>query len=230
MLKFTILLVFAAAACVAADEELTVKGGLKDVEETEWPEIQQKLVEAVTQLEAENQAKGAEVKRLISARKQTVSGTKYHVVVEIKTIEGITNCTSEIWEKPWEHFRQTKIICEGEPRVVERHDVGIEMRVLGGFSDVSPSNYPQIEKHVTESLVQLGTQNHAPKFQFVRIKSAQSQVVAGTNYRINAEFTLDSVPKDCWLNLFVQPWTGIRETEFECDGHPKYTVKKEGTA
>lgn len=100
----------------------------------------------------------------------------------------------------------------------------------GGFRDIDEDELNQIRPLLHDSLHELKGQPNGAELDLVRIDSARVQVVAGKRYSILAEFQnpSDKSSTNCKVVLWHQPWSGYRETQFECDNANKYKVIKQG--
>lgn len=100
----------------------------------------------------------------------------------------------------------------------------------GGFRDIDEDELNQIKPLLHDSLHELKGQPNGAELNLVRIDSARVQVVAGKRYNILAEFEnpSDKSSTNCKVVLWHQPWSGYRETQFECDNANKYKVVKQG--
>lgn len=88
---------------------------------------------------------------------------------------------------------------------------------LGGRKDVDESKWSILLNHIRNS--DLTTDDGRQPATIVRINSAQSQIVAGTRYYINAKFTFSNgEEKDCDLELFEQSLQQGFKVELKCDG------------
>lgn len=85
-------------------------GGISEVAPEHWNDASALLDESLVQL---NQEKNTQYKvvRVTKVRKQTVAGPKYYITAEFTSSGPTEICEIEIWEKPWEDFRQTDVTC-----------------------------------------------------------------------------------------------------------------------
>lgn len=114
------------------------------------------------------------------------------------------------------------IICH-EQFVINGH-------VVGGHREIDENELHTITPLLNESLDQLKGQSDGAELHLVRIISASVQIVAGKKYNIRAEFENPKSQErtSCKVSLWHQPWSGYRETKFECDNANKYNVIKKG--
>lgn len=100
----------------------------------------------------------------------------------------------------------------------------------GEFRDIDADELNQITPLLHDSLHQLKNQPNGAELNLVRIDSVRAQIVSGKRYNILAEFEnpSDKSSTNCKVVLWHQPWSGYRETQFECDNANKYKVIKQG--
>lgn len=110
------------------------------------------------------------------------------------------------------------------------HASVINGNVVGGAREIDENELHTITPLLSESLDQLKGQSDGAELNLVRIISASVQVVAGKKYNIRAEFENphSQTRTSCKVSLWHQPWSGYRETKFECDDANKYKVIKKG--
>lgn len=92
-----------------------IPGGLTDITPNELPEIHTKMTEVFTLLGSQREDFKYRIKRVISGKKQVVSGYRYYVEVEAyDEANELKNCKADIWEKTWEHFLQAEMCCDNK--------------------------------------------------------------------------------------------------------------------
>lgn len=102
--------------------------------------------------------------------------------------------------------------------------------LVGAPREIDENELNKVRPLLTDSLDQLKGQADGAELNLVRIISANVQVVAGKKYTIRAEFEnpTNQQKTDCKVSLWHQPWSGYRETKFECDDANKYNVIRKG--
>lgn len=109
------------------------------------------------------------------------------------------------------------------------HASVINSDLVGKSREINEKELHEITPLLNKSLNQLKSQSNGVELNLVRIITANVQVVAGKKYNIRAEF---ENPKNqtktiCKVSLWHQPWSGSRESRFECDDSTKFnTIQK----
>lgn len=100
--------------------------------------------------------------------------------------------------------------------------------LVGGHREADEDDLAAARPLLLDSLDQLKGQQDGTELRLVKISRATVQVVAGKLYTIHTELASpdDSVKKTCKVTIWYQPWSGFRETKFECDDATKYKVTK----
>ncbi len=96
---------------------------------------------------------------------------------------------------------------------------GDEKQIPGGYSPADV-NDPKVKEIAAFATVALSSSQNAGKLKLTRIIKAETQVVAGTNYRLTLRLvSSSSYPRTliCLVVVFDQPWTNTRKvTESSC--------------
>lgn len=88
---------------------------------------------------------------------------------------------------------------------------GTEAQLVGGFHsiDAKSAEVMAIANFATSTIGQ--SMNDEKGMKLIKIVSAESQVVAGTNYKLELELQGSSGRLSCEALVFDQPWTNTRE-------------------
>lgn len=197
-------------------------------------------------LKLKGQADGTELKlkRVISTQKQVVAGYKYTVVGEFTNAAAteVHNCTVSIWERPWiPNSRETNFDCGENKKFKVTQQAQLKRRspadeatppCVGCPIATDPTEATNIVKLVNEEMVKLNAQETGVSLALTKVVSSTQQVVAGTKYVINAEFSNKGATEvfKCIITIWDRPWLpNGRETTFECDQNQKFTLNKQRT-
>jgi len=150
--------------------------------------------------------------RIRKAWKQVVSGTNYKLILELlNTYTGqVLQCEAIVFDQPWTNTLQLTSFTFFQKR--ERREVP------GGYviRNVNDADVKEMARFAASII----THNSHPHLALIKILKAESQVVAGMNYRMALLFA--SGPHSQYLLLcdvivFDQPWTNTRKlTEKKC--------------
>ncbi|XP_044264054.1 uncharacterized protein LOC123010928 [Tribolium madens] len=221
--------------------------------------IQQYVKEGINGFNANYNNNNNKVKpvEVISATTQVVAGTLYKITVKISEsdcskndnkdldecniLEGASpkTCELEVWDKPWENFRQFTIKCEGDEQKIKfqtNPKNRAKRQAPGGQIPVTKDN-EYVVKYLEAALSQLDANSpHENKFKVHEFLSATSQTVSGHIYRIKTKVVLsdckksvstersqcgtlqDAKPKTCKFEVFEQTWVpNSRRIKTDCD-------------
>lgn len=89
----------------------SVIGGPVDVEPDTLQELSKNITDSFGQLGASDASKQLTLKEVYGAQRKIVAGILYTVWAKVETNEGVKNCSIEVWEKPWIHFRRVTVNC-----------------------------------------------------------------------------------------------------------------------
>lgn len=128
------------------------------------------------------------------------------------------------------HIQLAKMLLKYSILAIICHVYVINGDIVGGAREIDENELNKVRPLLSESLNQLKGQADGTELNLVRIISADVQVVAGKKYNIRAEFENPNTQAktNCKVSLWHQPWSGFRETKFECDDANKYKVTKKG--
>lgn len=150
--------------------------------------------------------------RIVKAWKQVVAGTNYKLILELfnKYTGKVMRCQVIVFDQPWTNTLElTSSSCSSKR---ERR------QVPGGYMPRNV-NDPDV-KEMAKFASTIITANTHPHLALIKILKAESQVVAGTNYRMTLLFA--SGPHSrylllCGVIVFDQSWTNTRKlTESKC--------------
>jgi hypothetical protein len=150
--------------------------------------------------------------RIVRAWKQVVAGTNYKLILELlnKYTGKVVGCQAIVFDQPWTNTLElTSSSCF--PKRERRN-------VPGGYvtRNVNDPDVKEMAKFASSII----TANTHPRIALIRILKAESQVVAGTNYRMTLLFASGPYSRyllRCGVIVFDQPWTNTRElTESKC--------------
>lgn len=86
-------------------------GGPVDVEPDTLDELSKNITDSFGQLGASDASKQLKLKEVYGAQRKVVAGILYTVRAKVETNTGVKNCSIEVWEKPWIHFRRVTVNC-----------------------------------------------------------------------------------------------------------------------
>ncbi|XP_068086039.1 uncharacterized protein [Anabrus simplex] len=183
-----------------------------------------------------------------SAEQQVVAGTNTRIVIEVglgdclksatadsegcslQDGESTRECTVVVWDQPWTNtHRVTSVEC------ADRRKRDTEGALVGGYRSIDVNSEAALNASKTALLHLDGLSTSPNRMVVVSIKSAEQQVVAGTNTRIVIEVGLGDCLKsatadsegcslqdgestrECTVVVWDQPWTNThRVTSVEC--------------
>lgn len=97
-------------------------GGPVDVEPDTLNELSKNITDSFGQLGASDASKQLKLKEVYGAQRKIVAGILYTVRAKVETNEGVKNCSIEVWEKPWIHFRRVTVNCGNGQKFEVIHD------------------------------------------------------------------------------------------------------------
>lgn len=97
-------------------------GGPVDVEPDTLDELSKNITDSFGQLGASDASKQLKLKEVYGAQRKVVAGILYTVRAKVETNEGVKNCSIEVWEKPWIHFRRVTVNCGNGQKFEVIHD------------------------------------------------------------------------------------------------------------
>ena len=164
--------------------------------------------------------------KLVKAETQVVAGTNYKLTMEMSgaTAAGNRLCEAVVFNQPWtgtiklirsecspigDATRKTRQPSDAETAAVAPAE---PPRTVGGYSpaDVKSDEVIQMADFATEIL---SKRSNSGPYKRVEIVTAETQVVAGTNYKMTLKFSdsSDAAPFTCDVVVFDQPWSNTRE-------------------
>ncbi|XP_017099611.2 cystatin-like protein [Drosophila bipectinata] len=97
-----------------------------------------------------------------------------------------------------------------------------EVPVLGGTRPLEGAELEEAKAGLNSSLEKLAS-GDGPSYKVVKVKSATTQVVAGTLQKFEVELSNGSDNKDCIVSIWSQPWEKENGTQLtvECKNEGK---------
>ena len=168
-----------------------------------------------------------ELVRIVEAEKQVVNGYNYRLKLE--TTRRV--CTVKVFEKARTKVLEVKdFVCDPPfaPPSASAHGFGVktppardpaatapQFPIVGGYrsADVDDAQVKEMAVFATTTI----SQSSNGRLRLIRIIEVETQVVAGTNYRMKIELQGESDSQTCTVTVFDQPWTKTRQLrEFSC--------------
>lgn len=97
-------------------------GGFSDVEASDLPQLESKVVDSLAALGAQANSPKLQFGKILSAKKQVVAGIVYLITAEIIEDGKPKMCRFRIWERPWTGERHVEIECDKRTFRVIRSD------------------------------------------------------------------------------------------------------------
>ncbi|XP_028199116.1 multicystatin-like [Glycine soja] len=146
--------------------------------------------------------------RVISAKKQVVSGTLYYITLEAN--DGVTKKVYEtkVLEKPWLNIKEVQ-----EFKPITKREMATETKVqeLGGITDVHGAANSVEINNLARFAVEEQNKRENSVLEFVRVISAQQQVVSGVNYYITLEAKDGEIKNEYEAKVWVREWLNSKE-------------------
>lgn len=98
--------------------------------------------------------------------------------------------------------------------------------LVGGPSDVDSDTLQELRKNISESFVQLQS-DEQKSLQLKQILGAKKQVVAGILYNVKTIVDTEDGPKNCDIKVWLKPWIEFRQVSISCDNGYKSQVTKD---
>ena len=93
----------------------------------------------------------------------------------------------------------------------------------GRFSITEEKELKDLEQKVVTHFKKLSESDNGANLEFVRVKSAEYQVVAGMIWRLVAEINENKALTDCSIEIYEKPWLDFVKLDVECgDEKRKY--------
>lgn len=205
-----------------------------DVEEVEVRDIAQFASDSIA---SSRNSGPLRVTKIVKAESQAVAGTNYKLTLELNQLisEGDIVCDVVVFDQPWTSTRilsESHCISNKNPSISsnelgpsspttpatvndtpKRQIPNVSRQIGGGFYpiDVDDDGVKEVATFAVSSIV--SSRNSGPA-QLIRIATAESQIVAGTNYKLTLEMhqPISIIDKDiiCKVVIFDQPWTKTR--------------------
>lgn len=86
----------------------------------------------------------------------------------------------------------------------------------GRFRITDQKELDDLQEKVVKHLKTLSESENGPDLEFVRIKSADYQVVAGMLWRLVAEINENNEKTDCNIEIWEKPWLNFAKLDVEC--------------
>ncbi|XP_057377660.1 uncharacterized protein LOC130699339 [Daphnia carinata] len=205
-----------------------------DVEDAEVRDIAKF---ATTAIASSRNSGPLRVTKIVKAETQAVAGTNYKLTLELNQLvsEGDLVCDVVVFDQPWTDTRilsESHCISNKNPSISanelsltssttaatpstdapKRQLPNVSRQIGGGFYpiDVDDVGVKEMAGFAVSTIA--SSRNSGPA-QLIRIATAESQIVAGTNYKLTLELHQPiAVDKDiiCKVAIFDQPWTKTR--------------------
>ncbi|XP_055697278.1 uncharacterized protein LOC129798262 isoform X3 [Phlebotomus papatasi] len=220
------------------DEELTVKGGRKEIDITDASHPIHELVrESLAGLGTSENGDVYSLVKINRASQQTVEGSIFRVNLDVKDADSKTvTCNLEVWDRPWlDNPKETKFDCDNSKKYKFRRRRSadeVTPVLVGGPSRIENfENDEKIKSLVQNSLVSFN-EKEGNSYELHRIVGASHQVVAGSLYKIQVEFKRKEPQEivECELSIWERSWLNSRETEVTCNNDKKYKFRKRRSA
>ncbi|KAI9555406.1 hypothetical protein GHT06_017921 [Daphnia sinensis] len=177
---------------------------------------------ATTAVSASSNSGPLKLIKIVKAETQVVAGTNYKLNLELANTNAGANaapipCEVVIFDQPWTNTRKMIRSSCSPKRKTTRQIPGGSSPLTGGFSplDVNSANVKEIASFATTAI---SANTNAGPATLAKVIKAESQVVAGTNFKLTIE--VDPVDGDnllCEVIVFDQPWTNTRKlSESKC--------------
>ena len=89
--------------------------------------------------------------------------------------------------------------------------VSCDQNLVGGWREISADDNETLNNIVSWTLTELSSSSNLGSMpSLLSVKKAESQVVAGANYRFTIEVKVDSKNYSCQATVFNQSWTNTR--------------------
>lgn len=218
---------YAADSGVGDGVRRAAPGSKVDVDQEQWPKLFNQVKKSLLRYAVEDGGAPLDLSNITSVQSQVVSGKKYYINANIKHPNGReAPCTITIWEQLWRDFEEVTIECPDQDYKITKGGRA-KRQLVGGWQPVAPEDYKDIEDEIVESLIQLGEKPDGRKLNFVRIKGAQRQPVAGVKYFVQAEvIDEDEEGIVCEFEIWLKAWMNFRRTSVRCNEEMAHVVVK----
>jgi len=186
-------------------------------------EVQDAVSAAMTKLTSSNGLLASgdwQVSKVMSVETQVVAGVNYKILAQVQDATGQTqNIVFNVYYQPWTNSYTLEsyqvLLLSGNSRLLQ---------TAGGWKKQSPdSNDAGLQIAIDTALNTLQSENGVLStsegtWSCTKVISVETQVVAGTNYRVTAEFTNSETgeSKIVTFVVFEQPWTNTNQlTSYE---------------
>ncbi|KAI9555404.1 hypothetical protein GHT06_017919 [Daphnia sinensis] len=206
-----------------------------DVEDAEVKEIAQFATAAIA---SSRNSGPLRVTKIVKAESQAVAGTNYKLTLELTQLvsEGDIVCDVVVFDQPWTDTRilsESHCISNKNPSI-SSNELGltssttvatplteapkrqlptVSRQIGGGFYPINVDD-AGVKEMAAFAVSSIASSRNSGPAQLTRIATAESQIVAGTNYKLTLELHQPSaiVDKDiiCKVVIFDQPWTKTR--------------------
>lgn len=170
---------------------------------------------------------------VVSAETQIVSGKNYKMVIQLQTETSTQTCRVVVYDQSWTKTRQlTSFDCKDtkgrsarqqkikirrpppSTTLPSRPEVELSIQppshCIGGFCPVD-TNEKAVREMANFATLALSRSLNAGPLALIKIRSAERQVVAGFNYRLDLEFNGSGGVVLCKAVVFDQAWTATRQ-------------------
>ncbi|KAL5276682.1 hypothetical protein ACFFRR_002103 [Megaselia abdita] len=162
------------------------------------------------------------VNKVYSATSKVVSGFAYEIVADL-TINGENKeqCVAKILEPAVGKISETEISCpDGHHKQFSHTIAKRELTIKGAPKHATPEEAAKVINTYLKTLV------GGPSFKLEKIHSATYQTVAGSLYKIKADFkTATGEIETCDVKVWEQPWLTTDEAVEFTFGCPEYGSK-----
>lgn len=208
-----------------------IPGGPRPLtEEWELTDLAGNLTEHLKKAGSEN-GTNLEFIKILSATSKVVAGRLFNVRAGIYENSTETNCTIELWEKPWENFVKIDVECgheEDEPRKYgwasdQQHIEHLPQGFggFGAFAQASQKELTDLHPLLDSLFTEYAKSNAGFDEKLTEIVSGESQSVAGTVYKLVIKTENPQKDVKTWNAKVVQNLKG-RIVEIELTSQDKH--------
>lgn len=198
---------------------LRVKGGQRVISSSdELAELESKLVATLTHLSQQEGGAKLELKKLKTASRQTVAGTKYTIEAELSSPEETTDCTVTIVEQLWLDKEESEVTCADKVYKVSKSVTRTRRQIPGGPNQPSEETVKELQTKIVEDLNKLKDQQNGEHFEFVKINNVIERLAAGPIWEGEVELSSKKTNQNhnCGIFVWEQSWINFRETKITC--------------
>lgn len=175
---------------------------------------------ATSAVSAASNSGPASLVQIVKAETQVVAGTNYKLNLLLKMGATSEPCEVVIFDQPWTNTRKLiKSSCTPSKRLTRQSPVQdtalvgqTNFPIAGGFSPVSVDD-AEVKEMAAFATNAISTKSNSGPASLVQVVKAESQVVAGANYKLTLLMNIgaNSTPQQCEVVVFDQSWTQTRQ-------------------